>query len=55
MITYMDKKNGCAGIPKAASDFDHQLIDNAFKLQTSKDNGVKELALGDLQTTCRRD
>jgi hypothetical protein len=51
---YGPTKNGCAGIPEAASDFDHQLIDNAFKLLTSKDIGVKELALGDLQTTVQK-
>jgi hypothetical protein len=51
---YGPTKNGCAGIPEAASDFDHQLIDNAFKLLTSKDIGVKELAVGDLQTTVQK-
>jgi hypothetical protein len=47
-------KFGCAGIPEAASDSDHHLIDNAFKLLTSKDPGTRELALDDLQSTVQK-
>jgi hypothetical protein len=48
---YGPAKNGFAGITEAASDFDNQLIDNVFKLLTSKYNGFKGLALSDVQTT----
>jgi hypothetical protein len=38
---YGPAKDGCAGIPEAASAFDHQLIDNAFKLLKSKIPGSR--------------
>jgi hypothetical protein len=31
---YGPAKQGCAGIPETASDYDHQLTDNAFKLHS---------------------
>jgi hypothetical protein len=51
---YGPAKQGCAGIPQTASEYGHQLIDNAFKLLTSKDTGTKELAYEDLQTTVQK-
>jgi hypothetical protein len=51
---YGPTKSGCAGIPEAASVSDHYLIDNAFKLLTSKDPATRELALGDLQSTVQK-
>jgi hypothetical protein len=51
---YGPAKQGCAGIPEIASEYYHQLIDNAFKLLTSKDSGTKELAYEDLQTTVQK-
>jgi hypothetical protein len=49
---YGPSKSGCAGVPDSGSD--HQLIDNAFKLLTSKDPGTRELALDDLQSTVQK-
>jgi hypothetical protein len=55
MINYYGPtEHGCAGIPEVASHLDHQLIYNIFKLRKSKDIGVKDLALGDLQTTVQK-
>jgi hypothetical protein len=51
---YGPAKQGCAGIPQTASEYDHQLIDNAFRLLTSKNSGTKELAYEDLQTTVQK-
>jgi hypothetical protein len=48
---YEAARHGSAGIPEAASDYDHHLIDNASKLLTSKYPGITDLALKDLQTT----
>jgi hypothetical protein len=51
---YGPAKQGCAGIPETASEYDHQQIDNAFKLLTSKGSGTKELSYEDLQTTVQK-
>jgi 5'-deoxynucleotidase YfbR-like HD superfamily hydrolase len=51
---YGPAKQGCAGIPQTASEYDNQLIYNAFKLLTSKDAGTQELAYEDLQTTVQK-
>ncbi len=48
---YGSTNAGACGIPLAAEDSDLFLIDNAFKLITSKDVGVAELALRDLRVT----
>lgn len=47
---YGPSKSGCIGLPVAASDSDFHLIDNAFKLLSSKDVHTAELALDDLQS-----
>jgi hypothetical protein len=51
---YGPAKQGCAGIPQTASEYDHQLIYNAFKFLTSKYTGTKELGYEDLQTTVQK-
>jgi hypothetical protein len=51
---YGPAKQGCAGIPETASEYYHQLIDNAFNLLTSKDSGTKELAYEDLKATVQK-
>jgi hypothetical protein len=49
---YGPAKHGIARIPETDSDYDHYLIDKAFKL-TSKDPGTKE-ALKTCRQPCRR-
>ncbi|OXA50787.1 Retrovirus-related Pol polyprotein from type-1 retrotransposable element R2 [Folsomia candida] len=52
---YGGRNSGSCAIPLAAEDSDLLLIDNAFKLLTSNDPTIKELALADLlNTTSKR-
>ncbi|GBN47913.1 hypothetical protein AVEN_64177-1 [Araneus ventricosus] len=50
-LLYGHRKSGCFGIPIAAEESDLNRIDSAFKLLTSPDELVAELALKDLQNT----
>ncbi|GBO20257.1 hypothetical protein AVEN_87407-1 [Araneus ventricosus] len=50
-LLYGHRKSGCFGIPLAAEESDLNRIDTAFKLLTSPDELVAELALSNLQNT----
>ena len=51
---YGPSDKGCVGIPEAAADSDFHLVDNAFKLLSSKDLRTSELAIGDLQNIVQK-
>ncbi|GIX97743.1 retrovirus-related Pol polyprotein from type-1 retrotransposable element R2 [Caerostris darwini] len=50
---YGHRKHGCLGIPIAAEESDLNLIDSAFKLLTSRDERLRELAIAHLGCTIR--
>ncbi|GIX76395.1 retrovirus-related Pol polyprotein from type-1 retrotransposable element R2 [Caerostris extrusa] len=50
---YGHRKYGCAGIPIAAEESDLNVIDSAFKLLTSRDDRLRELAVAHLSHTVR--
>ncbi|KAG8180539.1 hypothetical protein JTE90_018159 [Oedothorax gibbosus] len=51
---YGSSKSGLLGIPKLAEEVDVMMVDNAFKLLTSKDQRIQELAWGDLLLHARK-
>lgn len=51
---YGPGKTDCVVIPGATEKSDHYLTDSAFKLLTTKDTPIKQLALDDLQTTMQK-
>ncbi|GIY31147.1 reverse transcriptase domain-containing protein [Caerostris darwini] len=51
---YGHRKHGCLGVPIAAEESDLNLIDSAFKLLTSRDESLRELAVGHLVQTVKR-
>ncbi|GIY48849.1 retrovirus-related Pol polyprotein from type-2 retrotransposable element R2DM [Caerostris darwini] len=50
---YGHRKHGCMGIPIAAEESDLNVIDSAFKLLTSRDERLREIALTHLSQTVR--
>ncbi|GBN11567.1 hypothetical protein AVEN_246261-1 [Araneus ventricosus] len=50
---YASRKVGAIGLPIAAEDADIHRIDTAFKLLTSKDSGVSDLAFSELSSTVK--
>ncbi|XP_054720777.1 uncharacterized protein LOC129230404 [Uloborus diversus] len=51
---YGHRKSGCLGIPLLAEDSDLHLVDSAFKLLTSLDSAVADLALQDLKDAVQK-
>ncbi|KAG8184376.1 hypothetical protein JTE90_006779 [Oedothorax gibbosus] len=51
---YGSSKSGLLGIPKLAEEVDVMMVGNAFKLLTSKDQRIQELAWGDLLLHARK-
>ncbi|GIY32326.1 reverse transcriptase domain-containing protein [Caerostris darwini] len=50
---YGHRKHGCMGIPIAAEESDLNIIDSAFKLLTSRDERLREIAVSHLSETVR--
>ncbi|GIY44248.1 reverse transcriptase domain-containing protein [Caerostris darwini] len=51
---YGHRKHGCVGIPIASEESELNLVDTAFKLLTSKDEFVQQLAESHLMRTVRQ-
>ncbi|GIY90125.1 reverse transcriptase domain-containing protein [Caerostris extrusa] len=50
---YGHRKHGCLEVPLAAEESDLNLIDTAFKLLTSRDDSLRELAIAHFVQTVR--